>query len=89
MSASEPAGPTPTDAPLLSVEELKVAFATEEGIVEAVDGVTFELRAGEVLAVVGSVQLAAKARRPTGRIAKRAKKGCRTLGNRQIDVMKE
>jgi peptide/nickel transport system ATP-binding protein len=39
--------------PLLTVDDLRVSFATEEGIVEAVDGVTFELAAGEVLAVVG------------------------------------
>jgi peptide/nickel transport system ATP-binding protein len=39
--------------PLLTVEDLQVSFATEEGIVQAVDGVTFELAAGEVLAVVG------------------------------------
>ena len=38
---------------LLDVRDLKVSFATEEGTVQAVDGVSLELAAGEVLAVVG------------------------------------
>jgi oligopeptide/dipeptide ABC transporter ATP-binding protein len=40
-------------SPLLSVEDLRVGFATEGGLLQAVDGVSFELNAGEVVAIVG------------------------------------
>src|SRR5437868_5870181 len=52
--------PTPTAIepvnaaqPLLSVRDLRVSFALDEGLVRAVDGTSFDVMPGQVLGVVG------------------------------------
>ena len=44
---------TVDDPPLLRVEDLRVEFPTEDGVVKAVDGITYEVRRGCTLGVVG------------------------------------
>src|SRR5512140_1726140 len=63
--------------PLLSVRNLKAYFNLDEGVVKAVDGVTFDIYAGQVFGIVGesgcgkSVTMKAILRivEPPGRIA--------------------
>src|SRR6185295_15955748 len=38
---------------ILSVEGLRTYFQTEDGMVKAVDGITFELKKGETIGIVG------------------------------------
>src|SRR5262252_7549807 len=41
------------DRPLLSLEDVVVHFPTGAGVVQAVDGVSYDVRRGETVAVVG------------------------------------
>ena len=43
----------PQDGVLLEVDDLYVEFHTEEGVAKAINGVSFELREGETLAILG------------------------------------
>jgi peptide/nickel transport system ATP-binding protein len=73
---------------LLDVSDLRVSFATEEGIVQAVDGVTFSVDRGEIVAIVGesgsgksvtAMTLMGLTRSPNARFD-----GSATLGGRQL-----
>jgi peptide/nickel transport system ATP-binding protein/oligopeptide transport system ATP-binding protein len=74
--------------PLLDVQDLRVSFATEDGLLRAVDGVSFTVGRGEVVAIVGesgsgksvsAMTLMGLTRGPNARIEGRA-----TLGGTEL-----
>jgi peptide/nickel transport system ATP-binding protein len=82
------------DVPLLSVQDLHIHFGTSRGAIRAVEGIFYELRRGEVLAIVGesgcgkSVSALAIMRllaKPAGRVVK----GCVLFEGRDLLALPE
>ena len=41
------------DKPILSIKDLKIYFNTDEGVVRAVDGVSFDVLPGQTVGIIG------------------------------------
>jgi peptide/nickel transport system ATP-binding protein len=52
-STSQAAGSSGADGPLLTVDDLRVSFRTDDGIVHAVDGISYTVEAGKTIGIVG------------------------------------
>src|SRR5215471_18027225 len=52
-SATLPIRMVPDSSPLLDVRDLRVHFMLDEGVVRAVDGLTYSIRRGRTLGIVG------------------------------------
>src|SRR5437868_10697425 len=83
---------------LLEVEDLHVSFATEDGLVRAVDGVSFTLERGEVVAIVGesgsgksvtAMTLMGLTRSPNSRFTGSARLGDRELVSATEDELQK
>jgi peptide/nickel transport system ATP-binding protein len=89
---------TDGDGHLLEVSDLHVSFVTEEGLVRAVDGVSFTVDRGEVVAIVGesgsgksvsAMTLMGLTRGPNARIDGRASlEGVDVLGASEAELQK-
>jgi peptide/nickel transport system ATP-binding protein/oligopeptide transport system ATP-binding protein len=85
-------------APVLEVDDLEVSFRTEGGTVHAVNGVSFEVRRGEVLAIVGesgsgksvtAMTMMGLTRSPNAQIAGSAKLGDTELIGASDDELRD